>query len=201
MPKEVDHEERRRELADAVCRVVAREGLAGVSLRLVADEAGWSIGSLRYYFTTKDDMLAFALRRVGDRIEERLLGACVDPTMVSRLRSLVREMLPLDTTRREEALVWIAFAARSAVDAKLAPLADEVASRMRAAFVGLVEAAVAAGEMPADTDVARESLRLQALVDGLVVELVSTPSRLTPEVALAAVDAHIDLLCVAETVP
>src|ERR1700733_4556889 len=43
----------RRELADAACRVIARNGLAGTTLALVAEESGWSIGSIRHYFPNK----------------------------------------------------------------------------------------------------------------------------------------------------
>jgi len=42
----------------AVCR---REGVAGVSHRTVAEEAGVPLGSLTYYFPTKDDLLREAL--------------------------------------------------------------------------------------------------------------------------------------------
>src|SRR5258707_1091431 len=65
MPKEVDHSGRRRELADAACRVIARNGLAGTTLADVAEESGWSIGSIRYYFPTKDELVASALWRGG----------------------------------------------------------------------------------------------------------------------------------------
>src|SRR5260370_34891600 len=73
MPKEVDHPGRRRELADAACRVIARNGLAGTTLADVAEESGWSIGSIRYYFPTKDELVASALWRRGER------GACPRP--------------------------------------------------------------------------------------------------------------------------
>ena len=72
VPKEVDHEARRRELADAACRVIGRYGLAGATLAQVAEESGWSIGSMRYYFPSKDELLASALWRVGERIDERI---------------------------------------------------------------------------------------------------------------------------------
>src|ERR1700761_3168840 len=67
MPKEVDHPARRRELADAACRVIARNGLAGTTLADVAEESGWSIGSIRYYFPNKDELGASALWRAGGR--------------------------------------------------------------------------------------------------------------------------------------
>ncbi len=194
----MDHDLRRRELADAVCRVIAREGLGNVSLRRVADEAGWSIGSMRYYFTTKEDLLEFALGRAGDRIEDRLTDLCQDPRMTARLRAVVLELLPLDAVRHEESLVWLSFVAHAAVDPKLASLAAEVWSRLHAAFVGLVAAAVEAGEMPATLDVERESTRLQALVDGLVVHLVTMPSQMSPDHAVRVVDTHLDSLIVTE---
>lgn len=53
MPKVVDHERRREDLARAVWAVVARAGVDGATVRAVATEAGWSIGALRYYFATQ----------------------------------------------------------------------------------------------------------------------------------------------------
>ena len=50
MPIVVDPEERRRDLAEAVWRVVRRDGLERASVREVAREAGVSMGSLRHYF-------------------------------------------------------------------------------------------------------------------------------------------------------
>ena len=60
MPKEVDHDARRRELADAASRVIARNGLSATTLAQVAEESGWSIGSIRYYFPNKDELIASA---------------------------------------------------------------------------------------------------------------------------------------------
>ena len=64
MPKVVDHEQRRRELAAAVWRVIGREGVAEVSIRAVAAESGWSTGALRHYFATRAELLAFACEEV-----------------------------------------------------------------------------------------------------------------------------------------
>src|ERR1700684_3087916 len=72
MPKEVDHDARRRELADAASRVSARTGLSATTLAQVAEESGWSIGSIRYYFPNKDELIASALWRVGERGDERI---------------------------------------------------------------------------------------------------------------------------------
>jgi AcrR family transcriptional regulator len=55
MPKKVDRQERRTLIADALMRVAADQGLAAVSLRTVAAEAGVSAGMVQPYFRTKDE--------------------------------------------------------------------------------------------------------------------------------------------------
>jgi AcrR family transcriptional regulator len=194
MPKRVDHERRRRELAEAVFRVVAREGLDGASLRLVAEEAGWSIGSMRHYFATKAELLAFALRHAAERIEERIGRLPGGGTELERLREVVAELLPLDAARREEALVWLAFIARAVVDPTLAPGAEDVWRQLHEPLVRRLEAAVGRGELPAHLDPEREAVQLQALIDGLVVHLVSAPGHAPPELATAVIDDHLATL-------
>src|ERR1700743_1089264 len=59
-------------LADPGCPVIARNRRAGTTLAHVAEESGWSIGSIRYYFPNKDELVASALWRVGERVDERV---------------------------------------------------------------------------------------------------------------------------------
>src|SRR3984885_5678578 len=115
MPKEVAHEPRRRELADAAIRVIARNGLSATTLAHVAEESGWSIGSIRYYFPNKDELIASALWRVGERVDERIRRRTAGGMSVADLRIAAAELLPLDASRREEALVYLAFMAQAAV--------------------------------------------------------------------------------------
>ncbi|MFF8386933.1 TetR/AcrR family transcriptional regulator [Streptomyces kanasensis] len=78
MPKKVDHEARRLEIAEALWRIAGTRGLDGVSLRDVAAEADISLGRLQHYFRTKDEMLLFALRHINSLAEGRIrarLGA------------------------------------------------------------------------------------------------------------------------------
>ncbi|WP_410617085.1 TetR/AcrR family transcriptional regulator [Amycolatopsis sp. lyj-109] len=71
MPKRVDHQQRRREIAEAVFRIAAQGGLPAVTLRAVAAEAGISMNLVQYYFPAKGDMLRFAWRRVVELSIER----------------------------------------------------------------------------------------------------------------------------------
>ena len=67
MPKVVDVEARREELAAAAARVIARSGIASASMREVAAEAGWTTGTLVHYFRNKRELLRFTLESSLER--------------------------------------------------------------------------------------------------------------------------------------
>jgi AcrR family transcriptional regulator len=149
---------------------------------------------MRHYFATKAELLAFALGHAAERIEERIGRLPGGGTELERLREVVAELLPLDAARREEALVWLAFIARAVVDPTLAPGAEDVWRQLHEPLVRRLEAAVGQGELPAHLDPEREAVRLQALIDGLVVHLVSAPGHAPPELATAVIDDHLAAL-------
>src|SRR2546422_6311494 len=93
MPKQVDHEARRQQLAEAVCRLAASQGLEAVSLRHVAAEAGVSMGQVQHYFSTKDELLLFAFRVVSERAEQRFAAAAGAVPEGARPGALVRAPL------------------------------------------------------------------------------------------------------------
>jgi AcrR family transcriptional regulator len=175
VPKVVDHEERRAELAGAVWRLVMREGIDAASIRRVAAEAGWSAGSLRHYFETQSELLRFAMELVIQRVSERVqaLGEDAEP------RALLHQVLPLDDERRAEMQVWLAFTTQALVDPGLGELRDAAHAALRDLC------ARAAGEEGA----AAESLH--ALVDGLALHAVLAPAVTTPERQVELLDAYL----------
>lgn len=194
MPKQVDHPARRRELADAVCRVIARWGLVDTTLALVAEESGWSIGAIRHYFPTKDDLVSSALWRVGERIDERIRCHTAGGMTLGDLRVAAHELLPLDDRRREESLVYLAFAEQAAVVPALGEQAEEAARRLQAPLAARVATAVEAGELPSHLDPQHEAARLRVLFDGLSVQMVTTPGHTRPSWAVQLVDEHLAAL-------
>lgn len=50
VPRTIDRDARKEQLAEAVWRVVRERGIGAVSVRTVAEEAGVVVGSLRHVF-------------------------------------------------------------------------------------------------------------------------------------------------------
>ena len=184
MPKKIDHEQRRRVLAEALWRVLAGSGLEAVSLRQVAAEAGVSMGMVQHYFADKEEMVLFALssmtEQVSRRIGEAFAGLPEDPRQ--RVRAVLVEMLPLDDERRLEAQVAVTFLAH-------APVGRRIAEYLRSGYAEghayLTNQLVAAG-IP---DPEREASTLFAVVDGLTAHTLAGHHE--PAEALAVFDAHL----------
>ncbi|CAM5394900.1 TetR family transcriptional regulator [Streptomyces spiroverticillatus] len=182
MPKKVDHEARRQEIADALWRIAVARGLDGVSLRDVAAEADISLGRLQHYFRTKDEMLLFAMRSVSARADERIRerieavagavaeGVLAVPPPRIVLREVLAGMLPLDERSTVGALVGAAYFARAVHDERLQAEAREGIPGL-AAFLGdLLSRVHEEGGLRAeyaDADPKDEAMRLISLVDGL----------------------------------
>ncbi|MEV2278963.1 TetR family transcriptional regulator [Nocardiopsis sp. NPDC049922] len=72
-------EQRRRLLLDATMRVVERDGVAAVSQRRVAAEAGVPASAVTYYYAGVDDLLVDALTRVNDTYVAAIAALPDDP--------------------------------------------------------------------------------------------------------------------------
>ncbi|MEU5867600.1 TetR family transcriptional regulator [Nonomuraea sp. NPDC047529] len=78
MPKQVDHAARRAEIAHAALRLCAHDGLAGVSIGRVAQEAGVSKGLVQHYFPAKADLLRAGAHLLRQEIERHVRAALPD---------------------------------------------------------------------------------------------------------------------------
>ncbi|QKV94895.1 TetR family transcriptional regulator C-terminal domain-containing protein [Streptomyces sp. NA02950] len=196
MPRRVDHEERRKLIAEALWRIAAARGLEGASLRDVAAEAGISLGQLQHYFTRKDEMLGFALEHIGQlaerRIRARIEALPGEPTPRTVLRETLAEILPLDENSRIGNLVQIAYFVRALHDEAPRAHAREGARALRAFFAGQVERGVERGEVAAGLDPEREASLLMALVEGVTGHTLLELH--TPEEAMGLIDLHLERL-------
>jgi AcrR family transcriptional regulator len=194
MPRQVDPEQRRAEIAEAVWTVIRRDGLQRASVRNVAREAGLSMGSLRHYFATQAGLLCFAMQLVGERarVRVRSLQPAADPRATAE--RLLLELVPLDDERRAESEVWLAFTGRALVDPEQRAIHQQIHDQLNGACATAITLLAEAGLTPGDLDVDLEATRLHALLDGLAVHAVMRPERVTPARITAVIGRHLDTL-------
>jgi AcrR family transcriptional regulator len=195
MPRLVDHDQRRAEIGEAAIRVILREGIAGVTVRGVAAEAGWSTGSLRHYFRNQHDLQSYVVQATTDTLRRRVLPRLQRPrtatSVVEGVATIVEEMLPLDAERREEYALWSAV-----VEWERQHPPEEGGSAtwndQRAVYRQCV--AVLRGKEPAgepgqaalphpDAEVELWAALLHTFVDGLASQIVNTPGQVSADTA------------------
>jgi AcrR family transcriptional regulator len=155
-----------------------------------------SIGTVQYYCRSKDEMLQMAFDYVIGRIVGRATG--VDgpgPTGTTAvgavLRSGLLEFLPLDEERSVEARVYLAFAARAAVSAELARVQQTLMGEMRTLCAQAFALAAEQGQATTGLDPALAAAATVAIVDGLLLHMLTDPAGMPATTAVAVLDAHL----------
>lgn len=116
MPKIVDHAERRDQIAQVACRVVAKHGFEQATMARIARAAGYTTGMVAHYFDSKQEIIHAALRLMLERIEERLTR---ERESGENLAEVLCEALPVDAQRFTECEFWMAFWGQVSADPKL----------------------------------------------------------------------------------
>jgi AcrR family transcriptional regulator len=191
VPRAVDSEERRAELARAAARVIARDGIVGASLREVAAEAGLTTGALTHHFTDKRELLRFTLRA---SLEHRRATGPAPDDPGEALRSALEAALPLSEEARLHWIVTVAFCAQASGDADLATEQRDAYRRYRGAVAALVSRAAAAGRLDAGLDPVATAERLIAVVDGVALQALFDPDSWPPGRQVAVLDAALEPL-------
>ena len=197
MPKQVDHHQRRGEISAAVCRLAVRRGLAGVSFREVAAEAGVSVSLIQHYFGTKEQLLIDTVNlqsaALGASIMQRITDLDPAAAPLDRVRAVVAAFVPSDDESRDAMLLYLSFAAAALTDPALRD-----AEAFRSAFQltnylrGQLATAREQGQLAAGLDPDIEAQTQLALVLGMSLTVLLDGA--SSEAARRALDAHIDRL-------
>lgn len=191
VPKVVDHDARRAELARALREVVAREGIHAVSVRSVAAAARTSPSALRHYFSSQDELMAFAYATVVEHVTDRIEPLL--PRLRGRegARTILEQYLPLDDATRVETAVYLAFIGRSPGSPELQQIRDRADERALDGVRLAVGLLADAGAVGAGRDLDEEASRLYAVVDGLAMHGSLMPDRYPADHLRTVLERHL----------
>ncbi|MFJ6720926.1 TetR/AcrR family transcriptional regulator [Streptomyces sp. NPDC091259] len=195
MPKRVDHEERRAQIAEALIRVAGRQGLHAVGMRDVAAEAGVSLRLVQYYFETKEKLLFYGLQHLTDRftarVGARLRAAGTAPGPRATVEALLLASLPVDEESRTFHLLYSSYSIMSVTDEALAaqPFIDNPDAAENA-VTGLLEQAQASGLIAPGIAARTEAISLLAMTATMGTSILV--GQRTPESAISVLTHHLD---------
>lgn len=190
----LDHDARRRRIAEVVIDVIAREGLDAATVRHIAATVGYSTTVITHYFADKHDLLISAYHLMdgiaANRFKE-IYGR--DPT---DLAGYLMSMSALDAADLGYWRTFIAIWDRSLRDpafaAELRSWIDEAQLRIQSFIKAL---------NPQCADPPRVARRLFALTYGISVQLVFDHSSWSIEEVRHALTTEIELLVGRRSLP
>lgn len=192
MGRSVDHDERREIFAAAALRVITRDGIAGLTVRAVAAEAGFTTGALTHYFHSKDQLLIEASELSARLVRDQMEKAETVTPALEAIRKVVAYALPLTAERRSFWRVWVGYWERSSVDAEVNRVMRLRYDEWRDRLARLLERARREGDVAAGVDPKQAAQDLVLLVDGIGVQVLLGVGRLPPARQKALFDLWLD---------
>jgi TetR/AcrR family transcriptional repressor of bet genes len=166
---------RREQICRAAATVIAREGFAGSTMRMVADEAGVSTGMLNHYFANRQDLLTQALVFVSERAQARMRAAIADlPPGRERLAALLDSAL--DEREAEVTETWRVWINAYGEAVRLPELRHTIESRLHS-WYELIDEALEGLVPPGKTSIPW-SWRFDAILNGLAIQALTSEAAL-----------------------
>lgn len=163
-------------------------------MRNIAAEAGLSLGALRHYFTTQEELLAYAMKLVKERASERINAIiAMDLPPKRKLLRILLEIVPVNETTTAEMEVWFAFTfyhrrKPESFEAKH----DGVYDGMKK----LIDFLTAHRLLRPGLDAEIETETLYAIVDGIAMHALLEPERVTKERVERVLTRYLDDICI-----
>jgi AcrR family transcriptional regulator len=171
---------RKRAILDATLRLVAAQGAGAVRLRDVARASGVSVGTLQYYFDSRDQLIREAFDQHARAVVGLVtLAGDASATPGARLAAVIDAAVRRQDLRQSAAL-WMEFVTAGLHDERLRGLLAGAYEAWRGLLAEVVRAGTEAGDfrplLPSETVVAC----LVALIDGFELAVAIDVADATP---------------------
>ncbi|WP_368653065.1 TetR/AcrR family transcriptional regulator [Ornithinibacillus sp. 4-3] len=195
MPKIVDHDEKRKQIAEAAWNIIRKEGVEKASIRRVAAEAGMSSGALRHYFSTQDEMLLFIMNYYLEEGKKRSHNKEWSENPVQAVEEVLLELVPIDEEKKIETSVWWILALRSLTSDTIKDKKDEITDGTYELANSMIEILALKGVLSDSMNAELEKSRLTALIEGLSIHALLRPDVYSPEKVKEVIRYHLETLC------
>lgn len=195
MPKIVDHDEKRKQIAEAAWNIIRKEGVEKASIRRVAAEAGMSSGALRHYFSTQDEMLLFIMNNYLEEGKKRSQNKEWSENPVQAVEEVLLELVPIDEEKKIETSVWWILALRSLTSDTIKDKKDEMTDGTYELANSMIEILALKGVLSDSMNAELEKSRLTALIEGLSIHALLRPDVYSPEKVKEVIRYHLETLC------
>lgn len=189
MPRNVDHDERRRDIALAGIKLLAKDGPRGLTLRALAEELGGSITMVTHFFPNRRALLdAVSAQLVEEGVTELESFDQQDLKPSERLRAFLMWLLPTTDEAMQLERSRVLMSSESDAHFNVQEFFDSWEKTIRELIRRYVAPLVPAPELDLYVDL------LRVVQNGVVLSSVEHPKYWTPEKQTDFVEALVPLI-------
>lgn len=194
MPKLTDRPKQKQLIAEAVWRVILRQGIQKASARNIAKEAGLSLGALRYYFSSQEELMAYAEQLIHARLGEKVDKIFQDDLQPkTKILRVLLCLLPADEEQGIEMEIRMGI---KIVNTKKAGPANMERDAVYSAIKNVISYLALLNLLGKEADLSIETERLYALINGLAIELSLRPEMLENKKTENLIMYHLNSICI-----
>ena len=193
MPKLIDSSERKQLIAQAAWKIMLEQGMEGASVRKIAKEAGLSLGAMRYYFSTQEELMLYAEALVYERLTKATAGIFQEELPpLEKIINVLMAFLPVNNELETEAKVRLVFKLQAFHNNKTY---DEQQDGALQAIKNIMSNLILLNVLKKDLNVPLETDRMINLLDGMVLDAMVRPERSYQERQREMIVYHLNSIC------
>ncbi|PSL41811.1 TetR family transcriptional regulator [Planomicrobium soli] len=169
------------------------QGIEGASVRNIAKEAGLSLGSLRYYFHSQEELMKYARELVSERITQRVDKIFAsDKNPNEKILEVLLELLPQTSKLGREPKVRLFFKTLAVQPEKTAAVDQD---GVYLAVKNVMSNLLLLNFIKKNLDIGIETERLYALINGLALNSLLNPDELSAQRVEEIILVHLNSIC------
>ncbi|MDQ0427381.1 AcrR family transcriptional regulator [Planomicrobium stackebrandtii] len=169
------------------------QGMEGVSVRNIAKEAGLSLGALRYYFSTQEELLLYAESLVFEKLTEKTIEIFQEEKRpLEKIIDVLMAFLPSKDESDMVARVRLIFKLHGSTGRKNYREEQDAALQ---AVKNIMSNLILLNLLKKELDVSLETDRLIHLLDGMVLDAMVRAERITKGQQRKTIVHHLNTIC------
>lgn len=169
-------------------------GMQKASARNIAKEAGLSLGAMRYYFSSQNELLAYANQLVHARLAEKIDSIFQDD--VQPKEKILRVLLCLLPSGDEPMLETSVRLSLKMAEMQEAETSGRVPDAAYSAAKNVISYLALLNLLMKNADLELETERMSALLDGLAIKSLANPVEADEAKIKKIIRYHLNSICI-----
>ena len=183
----------RQRLLEATMEVIATEGLSGVTMAKVAEQAGLSRGIGNFHFQSKEQLLLETLRSIYQEFDKSWRNIVADDVRLpaEKLKAIVEIILRPPIASKRKLAVWLAFWGEAPSRKTYLEICAAHDLEWDAAVADIIQKMAGDNSNFRGMSLEKIAQSLTAMMDGFWVEYLISEDKYTPQDAINACFAYL----------